>query len=119
MVNNGIEFSISSINFDRKFRWTTDLNVSFNDNKIIKLPFGQEYYTCESYFMREPMVILREGLPLGSFFGYVSEGVDPATGDIVYRDISGNGSIGGETTGGKATTDVISVTVENGAVVAK
>ena len=27
--------------------------------------------------------------------------------------------IGGETTGGKATTDVISVTVENGAVVAK
>ena len=96
MVNNGIEFSVSSINFDRKFRWTTDLNVSFNDNKIIKLPFGQEYYTCESYFMREPMVILREGLPLGSFFGYVSEGVDPATGDIVYRDISGNGSIGPE-----------------------
>ena len=27
--------------------------------------------------------------------------------------------IGGETTGGKATTDVISVTVENGTVVAK
>ena len=96
MVNKGIELSVSSVNFDKEFRWTTDFNISFNANKIVDLPFGQEYYTCESYFMKEPMVILREGLPLGSFFGYVSEGVDPDTGDIVYRDISGNGSIGPE-----------------------
>lgn len=46
-------------------------------------------------------------MELGTFFGYVSEGVDPETGDIIYRDISGNGAIGPEdrTTIGSAQPD--------------
>ncbi len=42
---------------------------------------------------KEKAVILKEGLPLGTFFGYISEGVDPETGDIIYRDLNGNGFI--------------------------
>ena len=45
------------------------------------------------YESKEKAVILKEGLPLGTFFGYISEGVDPETGDIIYRDLNGNGFI--------------------------
>lgn len=31
---------------------------------------------------------------MGTFFGYISEGVDPETGDLIYKDVSGNGSVG-------------------------
>ena len=96
MTNRGLELAVSSVDSVNEFRWNTSFNMSFNFNRISKLPFGGEYYYCESYYTEEPMVVLREGLPLGSFFGYVSEGVNPDTGDIIYRDISGNGTIGPE-----------------------
>ncbi len=52
------------------------------------------YYYAEMYESKgEKAVILKEGLPLGTFFGYISEGVDPETGDIIYRDLNGNGFI--------------------------
>lgn len=54
-------------------------------------------------------VVLKEGLPLGTFFGYISEGVDPETGDIIYRDLNNNGTIdpGDRTTIGCAQPDFI------------
>jgi hypothetical protein len=35
--------------------------------------------------------MVKPGLPLGSFYGLVSEGVDPATGNIIYKDANNNG----------------------------
>ena len=48
------------------------------------------------YTTEESAIILKEGLPLGSFYGYKSLGVNVDTGDIDYEDISKNGSIGPE-----------------------
>ena len=36
---------------------------------------------------------MEEGHPLSQFYGYVSKGVDPQTGDIIYEDRNGDGRI--------------------------
>lgn len=92
MTNKGLEFNLSTQNFTGDFSWTTDFNISFNRNKLTKLGLNKIYYYDEMYETREMAVVLKEGLPLGSFFGYVSDGVDPETGDIIYRDLNNNGT---------------------------
>lgn len=96
MENKGAELSLSSKNIVGEFNWNTDFNISFNKNKLLKLGLNKVYYYASMYTTGENAIILKEGLPLGSFFGYISDGVNVDTGDIVYRDISGNGSIGPE-----------------------
>ena len=78
------------------FKWNTDFNISFNKNKLLKLGLNKVYYYAGMYETSENAVVLREGLPLGSFFGYKALGVNVDTGDIDYEDISGNGIIGPE-----------------------
>lgn len=96
MENKGMEFTLSTKNFVGDFKWNTDFNISFNKNKLLKLGLNKVYYYAGTYETSENAIILREGLPLGSFFGYRSLGVNVDTGDIDYEDISGNGSIGPE-----------------------
>jgi hypothetical protein len=91
--NKGLEFNLSAINIDAKLRWSTDFNMSFNRNKVLSLEFTPVYYFGRVYSNNSDVSILKAGLPLGSFFGYVAEGVDPATGNILYQDIDGNGNI--------------------------
>lgn len=93
MVNKGMEFSVSSQNLKGTFQWNTDFNISFNRNKLTKLGLNKIYYYAEMYETRESAVILKEGIPLGTFYGYVSEGVDPETGNIIYSDLNKNGSL--------------------------
>ena len=94
MVNKGMELAISSKNFVGEFKWNTDFNISFNRNRLTKLGLSKVYYFAETYTTGQSSVILKEGLPVGTFFGYKSQGVDPETGDLIYEDVSGNGSVG-------------------------
>ncbi len=89
--NKGLDFNISTVNLKRAFKWTTDFNISFNRNKITSLEYTDVYYFGRIYSNNQDVSIVKKGLPLGSFFGYVSEGVDPKTGDIVYKDANNNG----------------------------
>jgi TonB-linked SusC/RagA family outer membrane protein len=89
--NKGIEFNIRSINIDNDFKWTTSLNMSFNTNEVISLDYTDVYYFGRIYSNNQDVSIVKEGLALGTFYGYVSDGVDPETGDIKYRDVNGNG----------------------------
>ncbi len=109
MTNKGMELALSSQNFTGAFKWSTDFNISFNRNKLTKLGLNKVYYYAEMYETRENAIILKEGLPLGTFFGYISEGVNPETGDIVYKDLNDNGVIdpGDRTTIGCAQPDFI------------
>ncbi|MCB9014907.1 MAG: TonB-dependent receptor [Lentimicrobiaceae bacterium] len=92
IVNKGIEFSLSTVNFDtKKFKWSSDFNMSFNRNEVTKLEYTPVYYFGRIYSNNQDANILRVGLPLGAFYGYVSEGVDPETGDIKYKDENKNG----------------------------
>ncbi len=96
MENKGAEFVLSTKNLTGDFKWNTDFNLSFNKNKLLKLGLNKVYHYAEMYTTGESAIILKEGLPLGSFYGYKSLGVNADTGDIEYEDISKNGSIGPE-----------------------
>ena len=95
IVNKGFEFTISSKNFVGKdFKWNTDFNMSFNRNELKSLKLTQIYYSARTTdFVGESVVRNTPGRPLGSFWGYISDGVNPETGELNYRDINGDGVI--------------------------
>ncbi len=93
MENKGLEFSISTVNVDKKFKWNTDFNISINRNKVKSLELNEVYYYAPIYSNNQQAIVMRPGLPLGTFFGYISEGVDPETGNIKYKDLNNNGTI--------------------------
>ncbi len=95
MTNKGFEFSVSSKNFrGGDFTWDTDFNISFNRNKLTKLSLKKIYYDAKTADVINDYVVRNEpGRALGGFFGYISDGVDPETGELMYRDLSGDGKI--------------------------
>lgn len=107
--NKGIEFNINTINLDKKLKWSSDFNISFNRNKVLSLQYTDVYYFGRIYSNNQDIAIVRTGLPLGSFFGYISEGVDPQTGNIKYKDVNNNGifDTGDRTIIGNALPDFI------------
>ena len=94
MENRGFELGINSRNFVGEFTWDTDFNISFNKNKLTKLSLQKIYTaatTCE--YVNEDVVRNEPGRPLGGFYGYISDGVDPETGELMYRDLNEDGRI--------------------------
>lgn len=89
--NKGIDLSLTTVNVDRILKWTTDFNISFNRNKVTDLQYTDIYYFGRIYSNNQDVAIVKEGLPLGTFFGYVSDGVDPESGDLKYKDVNENG----------------------------
>ena len=79
MENKGVEIGINAAAITNDvFSWDIGLNVSQNRNLIKRLasPFNQ--------FSRE-YIRLEEGYPLYSFYVHEQLGVDPQTGDIIWR----------------------------------
>ncbi len=95
MENKGLEFTLSTKNFDHeKFKWTTDLNFSLNRNKVTDLGSTTQSLDFAGIYERDAAVRVVTGMPLGSFYGYVFTGVNPATGAAQYADTNGNGVTG-------------------------
>lgn len=89
MTNKGFEFSLSSRNLKGDFSWNTDFNISFNRNKLTKLSLQKVYTTAQtSEFIKEDVVRNEPGRSLGGFYGYISDGVNPETGELMYRDLN-------------------------------
>lgn len=83
LSNRGYEFTINSTNIaHRNFRWTTDLNLSHNRNRVEKLANG----TSISY----GTTITAEGHDINSFNLVRWAGVDPSTGAPMWYDKNGN-----------------------------
>ena len=94
MTNKGLEFSVDSRNLTGNFEWNTNFNISFNRNELTKLSLQKVYYYAStSEATSEQVVRITEGQPLGKFWGLVSDGVDPQTGDIKYKALNGDGRI--------------------------
>lgn len=95
MENKGLEFSLSTKNIVKdKFTWTTDLNISFNRNKVTSLGSATSSLDFGGLYERDAAVKVVVGRPLGSFYGYVYTGVNPQTGAAMYQDTNGNGITG-------------------------
>ncbi len=88
LENKGLELSLKSLNTDRSFRWESELNISFNRNKVTKLYNNQPIDNIGRGYQR-----IKVGEPIGVFYGYNSLGVDPSTGDLVFEDVNQDGLI--------------------------
>ncbi|MBD2753552.1 SusC/RagA family TonB-linked outer membrane protein [Spirosoma validum] len=98
MENRGIELAVNSVNVNRGgFSWNTTFNISFNKNKVLSLTGGSDIFLGST--------VVREGEPVGSFFGFVHQGTwstseeSEATkylkrpGDVKYQDVNQDGVI--------------------------
>lgn len=94
MTNKGFEFGVSSKNLTGELLWNTDFNISFNRNRLDKLVFTKIYNDAvTNNFVNEAAVRNEPGRALGGFYGYISDGVDPETGELLYRDLNNDGKI--------------------------
>ena len=76
--NSGIELSITSTNINTNdFTWTSNVNFSRNRNEVVELSSGTELIGsgAPGYFSGATTYILREGEPLGQFWGLDYQGV--------------------------------------------
>jgi len=83
LQNKGFELELSSRNFVHDFKWNTTLTFGLNRNKVLNID-GGTYYDG-NIDGRGNSTIAKEGLALGSFWGYVAKGVNPETGDMIYQ----------------------------------
>jgi TonB-linked SusC/RagA family outer membrane protein len=86
--NHGLELGVTTVNVQPSsvggLRWETDLNISWNKNKVTKLYQGQPF-NAGTYSINR----VEEGQPLGAFYTVRFAGVDPQTGDAIYLDKDG------------------------------
>ncbi|TAD86696.1 MAG: TonB-dependent receptor [Bacteroidetes bacterium] len=80
--NRGLEFLLEGTPIDGKFKWKTSFNISFQQNRVLKL------YDDLQFLPNDPSI--RVGVPLGSLFLAEWAGVNPATGMGMWYDINGN-----------------------------
>ncbi len=93
LENKGVEFLISSKNTVNTLKWSTDFNISFNRNKVGYVG-GQDI--LDGFInLRQEASLIREGLPLGVFYGYTALGVNDQTGMMIYKDLNNDNVIDG------------------------
>ncbi|MGV3639462.1 MAG: SusC/RagA family TonB-linked outer membrane protein [Adhaeribacter sp.] len=98
MENRGVEFALNTVNVNAgDFGWNSTFNISVNKNKVLALTGGADIF--------QGPTIIREGEPVGSFFGYVHQGTWGTAeeseaarylkkpGDIKYQDVNQDGQI--------------------------
>jgi TonB-dependent starch-binding outer membrane protein SusC len=113
MENKGFEFAVNSVNIDsKKFRWSTNFNISFNQNKVLSLATPSDIFNVGGPNFTNPTNIIRIGEPVGSFWGLTRLGVWSESekeqaakftsyrngltilpGDIKYLDVNGDNAI--------------------------
>ncbi len=94
MENKGLEISLSSVNVSTPggFTWSTDLNIFFNRNKLLKLTDGFTQNIASQLFIGSPLTAIYDYKKIGIW--QTSEAAQAATfgnlpGDIKLADISG------------------------------
>jgi len=79
--NSGLEVSINTTNIKTKdFIWSSNFNISFNDNKTIKLNNGQSEMLIDprwdaGYTQTEYQYITKVGQPVGMIYGLQFDGI--------------------------------------------
>ncbi len=110
--NKGMEYSLSTVNIDRAFKWNTNFNIAFNRNKITQLNSDDARIIIGANTqvnIGSPPSIGQVGLPLGALLVYVYDGVyatsdeipasikaqnrNISAGDVRFRDLNGDGII--------------------------
>lgn len=107
--NKGWEFMLSTHNLTGSFRWETDLNMTFLNNEVLALGPSGDPIISPGGMPSSRTHITQIGQPIGSFFGYVMEGVfvdqddvdanpqnrfdEARPGDAKFKDMNGDGEL--------------------------
>lgn len=113
--NKGFEFNLNSKILTGAFKWSLDFNISTNRNKVLELPDGKDilFASRPGHLVGiDVNGILRVGSPVGSFYGWIYDGVyqqgdtftagggfEQRAGGEKYRDIDGKKDANGVLTG--------------------
>lgn len=77
LKNEGVELNLNLVPVQTKnFKWDVDFNFANNKNTVVELPNGAD--------IANGNFIIRQGVPLNSFFLREWAGVDPANGDPLW-----------------------------------
>lgn len=93
--NKGIEFGADALILKRgDLAWDVNANISFNRNKVVSLYGGEDILrdNIGVIIVNDATGILREGRPIGQFWGYKEAGYD-SNGFIVFKDVNEDGTI--------------------------
>jgi TonB-linked SusC/RagA family outer membrane protein len=95
--NKGMEFAINTHNINREFQWSSSFNIGFNRNKVVDLP---DEVLTNGYIKNGDYHILKEGEPIGTFYGWKFLGVYARDEDNVngvkFGSATGKPFIGGD-----------------------
>jgi hypothetical protein len=113
--NKGIEMGLNAKVLTGNLKWSVDFNISANRNKILELPNNNDiqFAAGPSHIISLGNTqILRVGYPVGSFWGWIYDGVyqqgdqflsgggfEQRAGGEKYRDINGKKDASGKLTG--------------------
>lgn len=85
-ANNGIELGLTSINIDGKnFKWTTNVNLSHNQNKIVDLYGDGKDDLNNSWFI---------GQPINVFYGLKYNGIYRTQDEVTAENLQPNAKPG-------------------------
>lgn len=77
--NQGIELTLNTTNIKtKKFEWTTNFNIAFNQNRVLELTEGQTALTTavqfDQNFNQQQSYIAKIGQSMGSMYGFIYDG---------------------------------------------
>ncbi|WP_460945660.1 SusC/RagA family TonB-linked outer membrane protein [Spirosoma daeguense] len=92
--NKGLEVALTARVIDKAFKWDLNGNIAFNRSKVVKLEGGQDILggSVGVTLISDAANLLREGLPMSVFYGYVEDGYTDQ-GRVKYKDLNGDNVI--------------------------
>ncbi|MGF7229856.1 SusC/RagA family TonB-linked outer membrane protein, partial [Arachidicoccus sp.] len=92
IANKGLELDVDAEILRPKdpngFSWDVDLNIAHNKNKVLSLPGGTITFSNNAYAGFTSQV--KQGDPLGTYYGLKYLGVYATDADAVVKDANGN-----------------------------
>lgn len=113
MENRGIEITVNSRNLTGNFKWETNFNVSYNQNKVVSINDTVPMSTG-SIGLNQNLALIQADYPVNFFYGFKTDGIfqtqtevdnhavqvpgnDPynrtSAGDIRFKDLNNDGII--------------------------
>lgn len=111
--NRGVELSLNWRHYTRDFRYSVGINTAYNQNKMTKIGNAEGILPGASWAVAGMVTRAELGLPIGYFWGYVTDGIfqnmnevyqhvnsagqllqpNAKPGDVRFVDVNGDGVI--------------------------